>query len=154
MAGSSSELDIPNNSIIHCVLFCFFFRGSFPTHGHRSVWFNMDMGTPFILLDILVYAFLAVEMVKQLGFSFARAASGEQKLNVRALVAIALLVYPNFFSFWVSIAMLSSFLQCYSSFSSFDFSLRQVLFNYINDGLWVENDGHCLFVDLTLLSRA
>src|SRR5687767_4848797 len=51
------------------------FKGSFPTGGLKSVWFNMDLGTAFILLDVMVYATLAVETSKHvLGLLWADAA--------------------------------------------------------------------------------
>jgi hypothetical protein len=40
------------------------FKGSFPTNGYKSMWFNMDAGMPFILLNFIVYTVLALEMSK------------------------------------------------------------------------------------------
>ncbi len=64
---------------------------------------------PFILLNFLVYAALASEMVKQIMIVLV---GDRSVLSWRALIGVGLLLYPNFYSFW-----------------SF--------FNYINDRNWV-----------------
>ncbi len=68
-------------------------KGSFPTRGYKSVWFNLDLGTAFILLDVLVYSTLAMETVKKVIGAW-------PGIWYNAAGGLALLLYPNFYSFW------------------------------------------------------
>lgn len=70
-------------------------KGSFPTNGYKSLWFNLDLGTPIILLDVLFYASLATEAIRIIV-----RAIRSSSVSAAALLAFAVLVYPNFYCFW------------------------------------------------------
>ena len=69
------------------------FKGSYPTGGYKSMWFNIDFGMMFIMLDLVIYLALALESFKAIvrAWSF---------MSWGPLMAYSLCVYPNFYSFW------------------------------------------------------
>jgi hypothetical protein len=91
------------------------FKGNFSPHGFKTVWFNMDAIMVFIVLDLIVYIALAIEMVK-----FVIAVFLSAKPSWKALACVALLLYPNFYSFWM-------------------------VFNYLNDRNWALIDNQMFF---------
>lgn len=91
------------------------FKGSFPTSGYKSVWFNMDLGSAFIVGNILIYSSLAIEAAKALLNIFLTS-----HLLKGPFIYFVVLVYPNYYAFWS-------------------------VFNYINDRNWQLLDNQLFF---------
>lgn len=70
------------------------FKGSFPTNGYKSVWFNMDLGTAVIVGAIILYTALALEAVKAIIRAVPRMSWG-------AALCFAALIYSNYYGFWM-----------------------------------------------------
>jgi hypothetical protein len=100
------------------------FKGSFAPGGYKSVYFNLEPATAFILLDLLVYATLATETIKHV---LALLVTDASQLWVNAAISLALLLYPNYYSFW-----------CF--------------FNYVNDRSWVFLDNQLFFAVTELVA--